>query len=103
MDRKFKGPGIQLITSTKPIANYVKIVRIRNLLYPDGFGPILTGKAGTDINVKQGYDDAREMGISIFSILKDELGNLNRGKHIISILGIVNLQITLELLMALKI
>jgi enamine deaminase RidA (YjgF/YER057c/UK114 family) len=89
-DKKLRELGIELITPTKPIANYVKAVRTGNLLFLSGDGPTLTGKVGKDITVEQGYEAARQTGISILSTLKAELGDLNKVKRIVKVLGMVN-------------
>jgi enamine deaminase RidA (YjgF/YER057c/UK114 family) len=95
-DKKFKELGIQLITPAKPVANYVKVVRTGNLLYLSGDGPTradgsyITGKVGADLTVEQGYEAAKQTGISILSTLKAELGDLNKVKRIVKVLGMVN-------------
>jgi enamine deaminase RidA (YjgF/YER057c/UK114 family) len=89
-DKKLKDLGIELITPTKPIANYVKAVRTGNLLFLSGDGPSLTGKVGKDLTVEQGYEAARQTGISLISTLKAELGDLNKVKRIVKVLGMVN-------------
>jgi enamine deaminase RidA (YjgF/YER057c/UK114 family) len=95
-DKKLKELGIELFTPSRPIANYVKAVRTGNLLYLAGHGPsradgsTITGKAGADMTVEQGYEAARQTGISILSTLKAELGDLNKVKRIVKVLGMVN-------------
>ena len=95
-DKKLKDLGIELMAPSKPIANYVKAVRIGNLLYLSGHGPSradgsnLTGKVGADKTVEQGYEAAKQTGISILSTLKAELGDLNKVKRIVKVLGLVN-------------
>ncbi len=95
-DKKLKELGIALITPAKPVANYVKMVRTGNLLYLAGDGPwradgsYVTGKVGVDLSVEQGYEAAKQTGISIISTLKAELGDLNKVKRIVKVLGIVN-------------
>jgi len=89
-DKKLKELGIELITPTKPIANYVKAVRTGNLLFLSGDGPSLTGKVGKDLTIEQGYEAARQTGISILSTLKAELGDLNKVKRIVKVMGMVN-------------
>lgn len=95
-DKKLKELGIELNTPAKPVANYVKAVRTGNLLYLSGEGPVLadgkyiTGKLGADLTVEQGYQAARQTGISILSNLKAELGDLNKVKRIVKVLGMVN-------------
>jgi enamine deaminase RidA (YjgF/YER057c/UK114 family) len=95
-DKKLKELGIELITPAEPIANYVKVVRTGNLLYLAGNGPLradgsyVTGKVGADLTVEQGYEAAKQTGISIISTLKAELGDLNKVKRIVKVLGMVN-------------
>ena len=95
-DKKLKELGIELITPSKPIANYVKVVRTGNLLYLAGDGPAqvegsyITGKVGVDLTIEQGYEAAKRTGISILSTLKAELGDLNKVKRIVKVLGMVN-------------
>lgn len=95
-DKKLKDLGIELFTPSKPIANYVKAVRVGNLLYLAGHGPskadgsTIAGKVGTDLTIEQGYDAAKQTGISILSTLKNELGDLNKVKRIVKVLGMVN-------------
>lgn len=95
-DKKLKDLGIELITPSKPVANYVKAVRTGNLLYLSGDGPMksdgkyITGKLGADLTVEQGYEAAKQTGISILSTLKAELGDLNKVKRVVKVLGMVN-------------
>jgi len=95
-DKKLKELGIELFTPSKPIANYVKAVRVGNLLYLSGHGPsradgsTITGKVGADMTIEQGYEAAKQTGISILSTLKAELGDLNKVKRVVKVLGMVN-------------
>lgn len=95
-EKKLKELGVELYPPTKPMANYVKAVRTGNLLYLAGHGPTradgtnITGKIGADLSVEQGYDAARQTGIAILSTLKGELGDLNKVKRIVKVLGMVN-------------
>ena len=95
-DKKLKELGIELTAVSKPVANYVKAVRTGNLLYLSGHGPTkadgtnITGKVGKDLTVDQGYDAAKQVGIAILSTLKAELGDLNKVKRVVKVLGMVN-------------
>ncbi|MBK8289967.1 MAG: RidA family protein [Flammeovirgaceae bacterium] len=95
-DKKLKELGIEIFTPSKPMANYVKAVRVGNLLYLSGHGPgkadgsNITGKVGADMTTEQGYEAAKQTGISILSTLKAELGDLNKVKRIVKVLGMVN-------------
>jgi len=88
--------GIELPVAGSPIANYVNAVRTGNLLYLAGKGPGLpgkplpVGKVGRDFTVEQAYGHARETGINLIAVMKAELGDLDRVKRIVKILGMVN-------------
>ena len=95
-ETKLKEKGIVLTPPGKPIANYVNAVRVGNLLFLAGKGPskadgtYITGKLGKDLTIEQGYEAARLTAINHLSVLKAELGSLNKVKRIIKVLGMVN-------------
>jgi enamine deaminase RidA (YjgF/YER057c/UK114 family) len=95
-DKKLKEIGIELYPPTKPMANYVKVVRTGNLLFFAGHGPTkadnsnITGKVGKDLTLEQGYEAAKQTGIALLSTLKGEIGDLNKVKRIVKVLGMVN-------------
>src|SRR5712664_833496 len=95
-DKKLKELGIELYSPTKPMGNYVKVVRTGNLLYFAGHGPTradnsnITGKIGKDLTWEQGYDAAKQTGIALLSTLKAEVGDFNKVKRIVKVLGMVN-------------
>ena len=88
--------GITLSTPSAPVANYVNAVRTGNLIFLAGKGPLkedgenITGKLGADLTIEQGYEAARITGINQLSVLKAELGNLNKVKRVIKVKGMVN-------------
>jgi len=85
-EAKLKELGIQLIKPSPPVANYVKAVRVDNMIYLSGHGPdkpdgsIVKGKVGVDLDITQAKDAARLTAISLLSTLKAELGDLNKVK-----------------------
>ncbi len=95
-DKKLKELNVTLFTPTKPIANYVKAVRVGNLLFLSGHGPTksdgsdIKGKVGKDLTLEQGYEAAKEAAIGLVSTLKAELGDLNKVKRIVKVNGWVN-------------
>ncbi len=95
-EQRLKELGIELSKPTSPMANYVNAVRTGNLLYLAGKGPGLpgkplpTGKLGRDFTIEQGYGYARETGLSLIAVMKAELGDLDRVKRIVKVLGMVN-------------
>jgi enamine deaminase RidA (YjgF/YER057c/UK114 family) len=95
-EERLKEKGIVLTTPSAPVANYVNVVRVGNLLFLSGKGPgkpdgsYVTGKVGKDLTIEQGYDAARLAAISHLSVLKAELGDLSKVKRIVKVLGMVN-------------
>jgi enamine deaminase RidA (YjgF/YER057c/UK114 family) len=79
-----------------PVANYVHAVRTGNLIFLAGKGPKqangenIVGKIGEDLTVEEGYVAAKEVAINQLSVLKAELGNLNKVKRIVKVNGMVN-------------
>ena len=95
-EQRLKQLGIELAKASSPMANYVNAVRTGNLLYIAGKGPGLpgrpmpSGKVGRDFTIDQAYGYARETGLNIIAVLKAELGDLDRVKRIVKVLGMVN-------------
>ncbi len=95
-EARLKELGIDLSTPSAPVANYVNAVRTGNLIFLAGKGPKqsngedITGKLGADLTIEQGYEAARVTGINQLSVLKAELGNLNKVIRIVKVKGMVN-------------
>lgn len=87
--------GIKLKPPSPPVANYVNVVKTGNLLFLAGKGPKdengknIVGKLGADLSIEQGYQAARQIGIAQLSVLKDELGDLNKVKRVVKVFGLV--------------
>ena len=95
-EEKLKELDISLMEASAPVANYVNAVRSGNLIFLSGKGPLqsngenIEGKVGTDLTIEEGYEAARITGINQLSVLKSELGNLNKVVRIVKVLGMVN-------------
>ncbi|MEE2910355.1 MAG: RidA family protein [Candidatus Poribacteria bacterium] len=96
VNKKIEELGIQLQKPVKPVANYVTTVQTGNLVFTSGHGPIgddgqlILGQLGTDMDIEGGYQAARAVGIGLLSTLKATLGNLDRIKKIVKLVGFVN-------------
>jgi enamine deaminase RidA (YjgF/YER057c/UK114 family) len=96
VDKRLKELGIVLPQNARPIANYVSVVRTGNLLFLAGKGPLkstgvyISGKVGKDLTIEQAYDAARLTGILQLAAIKEAIGNLDKVKRIIKVLGMVN-------------
>jgi enamine deaminase RidA (YjgF/YER057c/UK114 family) len=95
-EAKLRDLGIELSTPSSPVANYVNAVRTGNLIFLAGKGPLqangenITGRLGADLTIEQGYEAAKITGINQLSVLKAELGNLNKVRRIVKVKGMVN-------------
>ena len=87
---------ITIPTISQPIATYVNCVRVNTILFMSGKGPLkpdgnyIVGKLGKDLTIEQGYEAARLAAIEHIAVLKSELGDLNKVKRIVKVLGMVN-------------
>jgi enamine deaminase RidA (YjgF/YER057c/UK114 family) len=88
--------GITLPAVGAPMGSYVHAVQTGNLLYLAGKGPHGTagampqGKVGQDVSVDDAYIHARSVGLTLIAVLKETLGDLDRVKQIVKVLGMVN-------------
>ena len=88
-----KQKNIVLPTPPTPVANYVPAVRVGNLLFLSGSGPdasIPRGKVGKDLTLEQGYQAARSVGLNLLANARANLGNLDKVKRVVKVLGMVN-------------
>src|SRR5215813_9250966 len=92
-----KSKNITLPAPPSPMANYVTAVRVGNLLFLAGHGPIrggdgkmARGKVGKDLSTEQGAQVAREVGLSLLATTKANLGSLDKVKRVVKVLGMVN-------------
>src|SRR4051812_49142596 len=80
----------------KPMAVYKPAVQHGSLLFTSGHGPLLPdgtlikGRVGADLNVDQGYQAARQVGLAILATLRATLGSLDKVKRLVKTLGMVN-------------
>lgn len=96
VEEKLAELGLQLPTPPPPVANYVRAVTVGNLVFLSGHGPsrdgklVYVGKVGADLDVKTGYDAAQLVMLNCLSSLKEEIGELDRVKRVVKLLGMVN-------------
>ena len=73
----------------------MNVVQTGSLLFLAGKGPKdasgnnIVGRLGDDMDIDAGYAAARKIGIAQLSVLKTYLGDLNRVKKIVKVLGMV--------------
>lgn len=95
-EKKLKDLKIELLKPAAPIGTYTKAVRVGNLIFLSGHGPLkadgsyMTGKVGKDATLEQAFMAARQTAISMLSTLKAEVGDLNKVKRVVKVFGMVN-------------
>ena len=96
-ETRLKEKNITLPKPATPVANYVGAVRVGTLLFVSGHGPVRAdgkpgtrGKVGRELTVEQGYQVAREVGLSMLATVRASLGSLDQVKRIVKVLGMVN-------------
>ena len=70
--------------------NYVHAVLTGNQLYLAGKGVLVSGKVGQEFTKEQAYEFARETGLILLAVIKQELGTLRRVSQVVKVLGMVN-------------
>jgi len=96
IEKRLKELGISLPAPPKPVANYVPAVRAGNLLFVSGHGPyndgktIISGKLGKELTIEEGYKTARNVALNCLASVKATLGDLNKVKRVVKLLGMVN-------------
>ena len=90
-DRKLKDLGVELPGAAPPAANYVKACASATCCFSPGMPRAgFRGKLGKDMTTEEGYQAARSTAISALATLKQELGDLNKVKRIVKVMGMVN-------------
>jgi enamine deaminase RidA (YjgF/YER057c/UK114 family) len=88
--------GLELPMAPKPMGVYKPVLVIGNMLYVSGQGPLrpdgtlIKGRVGKDLTMEEGKLAARQVGLSMLSTIKANIGDLNKIKRIVKTLGMVN-------------
>ena len=87
--------NIKLINTPKPIGNFANVRFSGKYAYISGQGAfddsgnLITGKVGKDLNIDEGYEAARRVGITILSVINNDIG-FDKVSKVVKILGLVN-------------
>lgn len=88
--------AIELPAAVAPAGLYRPAVRVGDLVFLSGAGPVrpdgslVTGKVGGDVSVEEARDAARLTGLQILAALNEELGGLDGVTQVVKLLGMVN-------------
>ena len=88
--------GLTLPEPGPAAGNYIGAVQVGNLLFVSGHGPrhqsgtYMTGKVGRELTTEQAYEAARVVMLNCLATVQRELGDLDRVKRIVKLLGMVH-------------
>lgn len=95
-EEKFSQTGLSLPPAPKPLGVYKPFLIDGKHIYVSGHGPVqndkslVIGRIGKDMDREAGKLAARQVGLTILSTLKTNLGSLDKIKRVIKVLGMVN-------------
>ena len=79
-----------------PSPNRTGCVQVGNLLFISGHGPAeiagvkMRGKVGDEVSEEEATKAAQAAALSMLSSIKRQIGNLNKVKRVVKVLGMVN-------------
>lgn len=95
VEAKLAALGITIPAASAPAANYVPFVISGNLLWISGQismanGSFMTGKLASEADIEAGRAAARQCAINLIAQIKAALGDLDRVKRVVKLVGFVN-------------
>jgi len=88
--------NLALPPAPKPVGVYKPVLIIGNTLYVSGQGPmrpdgtLITGRLGDNMSLEEGKLAARQVGLTMLSTIRNQIGDLNKIKRLIKVIGMVN-------------
>ncbi|MDH6307348.1 enamine deaminase RidA (YjgF/YER057c/UK114 family) [Dysgonomonas sp. PFB1-18] len=95
-DEQFAKLGLSLPPAPAPKGVYKPCLIDGKYLYLSGHGPVqddkslIIGRIGRELTQEEGKHAARQVGLTMLSTIKTNLGSLNKVKRVIKVLGMVN-------------
>lgn len=95
VEKKLQEMGFESPEVAAPAGVYVLARRVGNLLYLAGQTAHVNGEVkvkgvvGKDLTIEEGQEGARLSALNILSVLKSELGDLDRVKQFVQMIGYV--------------
>ena len=93
--QKLKELKIELPQGPQALASYVPVKIVGNMAYVSGQVPLIggkftcTGQVGKDVTIEQAQAAARIVAINTLSQLHEHVGDLNKIKSVVKVLGFV--------------
>jgi len=95
-DERFAKLGLNLPPAPKPLGVYKPCLIDGKYLYLSGHGPVqddkslIIGRIGKEMSMEDGKLAARQVGLTMLSTIKENIGSFDKIKRVIKVLGMVN-------------
>ncbi|WP_421943813.1 RidA family protein [Pedobacter sp.] len=95
-DERFEQLKLNLPPAPAPLGVYKPCLVDGKYLYLSGHGPVqddkslIIGRIGSDLTQEEGKLAALQVGLTMLSTIKTNIGSLNKVKRVIKVLGMVN-------------
>jgi len=95
-DERFEQLKLNLPPAPAPLGVYKPCLVDGKYLYLSGHGPVqddkslIIGRIGSDLTQEEGKHAALQVGLTMLSTIKTNVGSLNKIKRVIKVLGMVN-------------
>jgi enamine deaminase RidA (YjgF/YER057c/UK114 family) len=92
---RLKELSIELPQASKAMGLYAPVKIVGNMAYVSGQGPLVDGKlscigkVGKDVTIEQAQAAARQVAINTLAALHEYIGDLNKIKTVVKVLGFV--------------
>jgi len=96
LEEQIKKLKLRLPPAPAAAGVYKPVMIVDKMLYVSGQAPVrndsslITGKLGKDLDTKEGYEAARQVGLTMLSSIKSQIGDLNKIKRLVKTQGMVN-------------
>ncbi len=96
IEEKLKALNLELPPAPPLGGVYKPVVIVGNMLYVSGQGPMrmdgskIIGRVGDDMSLEDGYLAAKQVGLTMLSTIKSQIGDLDKIKRLVKTLGMVN-------------
>ena len=95
-DERFEQLKLNLPPAPTPLGVYKPCLVDGKYLYLSGHGPVqddkslIIGRIGSDLSQEEGKTAALQVGLTMLSTIKTNIGSLDKVKRVIKVLGMVN-------------
>jgi len=96
IEEKIKTLGYDLPEAPKPLAAYIPVTRVDNLIFTAGQLPLVEGKLisegklGNEVSDEAGIKAAEICAINCLSVIKSEIGDLDNIEQIVKVTVFIN-------------